>query len=303
MERFDAVVIGGGPAGLSAALVLSRARRKVVVLDHGKYRNACSHGLHGYLTRDGIEPSEFLRLAREEIAHYSVPILAAEANDVLKNEDFEVHAALLESGTEITIHARLLLIATGLRDRLPEIEGMRDVYGTSAHHCPHCDGWEWRDQSIAILAHGPSAFNLSTELLNWSRDLVLCTNGRSKQVPSVGIPVITKRIVKLEQEDGFLRKIWFHDGTGIERRALFFVAPQEPSCNIARTLGCTVFRKGLVRTDGKQRTNVGGLYVAGDAMRDVHFAILAAAEGARAAIAMNAELTRSHRPHPDPGVR
>src|SRR6185437_9291593 len=176
--KFDVVIVGAGPAGLSAALILGRARRRVLVCDAGHPRNAPSHGLHCYLTRDGIDPREFLRLGREELRPYeTVELRQTEVTDARRlledgADNFEV---TLSNGERLT--SRKLLLATGVIDELPEIEGLSDFYGTSIFHCPYCDGWEMRDEPLAVYGRGENGLGLALELTFWSQNLVLLTDG------------------------------------------------------------------------------------------------------------------------------
>src|ERR1051325_3916901 len=176
-SKFDVIIVGGGPAGLSGALVLGRCRRRVLVCDAGHPRNAASHGLHNYLTRDGINPSEFLTIARDELSKYeSVELRSIVVTGARRaNKEFEVTLA----NGEVAI-CKKLLIATGVVDEIPKLDGMESFYGRSVFHCPYCDGWEMRDQPIAIYGKGENGLGLALELLLWSRDLVLCTDGPSQ---------------------------------------------------------------------------------------------------------------------------
>src|SRR5215210_3243516 len=173
---FDCVIVGAGPAGLSAALILGRCRRRVLVCDAGRPRNYASRSLHGFLSRDGISPAELLKAGREQLAQYeSVELRDIEVVDAKCDSDtFEV---VLADGN--SVRSRKLLLATGVIDRIPEVEGLRKMYGRSVFHCPYCDGWEWRDQPIAIYGSGEHGLGLALELTVWSRDLALCTDGPS----------------------------------------------------------------------------------------------------------------------------
>jgi thioredoxin reductase len=296
--NYDAIIVGGGPAGLSAALVLGRCGRRVLVCDSGRYRNQCSHAMHGYLTRDGLPPGELLRIAREELVPYGVEYRKTVVTEARK-QDSGFHV-VLDSGEELV--ARKLLLATGVMDRLPEITGLAEFYGKSIHHCPYCDGWEWRDQPVAVYGAGKHGYELALSLLTWTCDIVLVTggpagldDGQMRDLEAFEIPVREEPIARLEGRDGRLEQIVFESGEVLLRRALFFSTGQEQHCELAETLGCAFNEKGTVDTAEKERTNVPGLFVAGDASRDVQFVIVAAAEGAKAAVAINEELQEENR--------
>ncbi len=293
---FDVIIVGAGPAGLNGALVLGRCRRRVLLCDAGHPRNAASHGLHNYLTRDGIDPAEFLRLGREELNSYeTVKLLQLQVTDARRLEHrFEV---TLSNGERAV--ARKLLIATGVVDEIPRLEGLDSFYGRSVFHCPYCDGWEVRDQPLAVYGKGENGLGLTLELILWSPDLVLCTDGPSElsgenlaRLARHNVPVREERILRLEGKDGLLDQIVFADGETIQRRALFFSTGQRQGSELAKKLGCEFTEQGCVATGEYEATNVPGLYVAGDASRLVQFVIVAASEGAQAAVAINKELMR-----------
>ena len=294
---YDVVIVGAGPAGLSAALILGRCRRTVLLCDTGRPRNAASRAMHGYLTRDGIPPLEFLAIAAGELAQYTtVEMRRVAVTDAtcLADKRFEV---TLESG-EI-VRSRKLLLATGVVDNLPAIEGFSELYGGSVFHCPYCDGWEVRDAPLAIYGRGARGLGLSLELTAWSRDLVLCTDGPSEidadgrqKLESNGISVREARVARLEGQDGILQQVVFEDGARLPRRALFFTTGQSQQSDLSRRLGCEVNAKGTVRTGKYETTHLTGLYVAGDASRAVQWVVVAAAEGAEAAFAINSDLIR-----------
>jgi thioredoxin reductase len=292
----DVLIVGAGPAGLSAALVLGRCLRRVLICDAGKPRNAASQALHGFLTRDGIEPAEFLRIGRAQLSPYqTVELRQTEVTDARRLDNgFEI---TLDSGERIS--ARKLLLATGVVDEVPTIEGLLPLYGRSVFHCPYCDGWEERDQPLAIYGRGESGSGLALELLLWSRDLVLCSDGPSglsdaerQRLVQHNIKLYEDRIARLEGVDGRLERIIFANGESIERHAMFFSTGQRQGCNLAETLGCEFSEQGCVNTGEYETTNVPGLYVAGDASRLVQFVIVAASEGAQAAVAINKELMK-----------
>lgn len=289
----DVVVVGGGPAGLSAALVLGRCGRRVLVCDSGSPRNAAAQALHGYLTRDGTAPLDLLRIARDELRPYGVELRRVTVTDVVcAGERFDVH---LDSGERLS--SRMVLLATGVRDHLPEIDGIRQCYGISVHHCPYCDGWEWRGRAMAVIGSGASGAGLALALKTWSDRVVLCTNGRARlarshreQLASHDIPVREDRIARVEHEGGHVRALVMAAGEPVPCDAVFFSAGQTPQSDLPRRLGCELTRKGTVRTDHLGHTRVPGLYVVGDASRDVQFVVVAVAEGAKAAVAINKAL-------------
>jgi thioredoxin reductase len=291
---FDVIIVGAGPAGLSAALVLGRCRRRVLICDAGHPRNAMSRGLHGFLTRDGIEPAEFLRIGREQLRQYeTVELRETEVIDARRvAENFELTLATGER-----VASRKLLLATGVVDDLPEIEGLADFYGTGVFHCPYCDGWEMRDQPLAVYGRGENGAGLALELTLWSRNLVLCTDGPSQlseveleRLAQHKIPVREDRIASLQGTGGVLERIVFTSGETIELRGMFFSTGQRQGSDLPKKLGCEFTDQGCVNTGEYEITNVPGVYVAGDASRFVQFVIVAASEGAQAAVAINKEL-------------
>ena len=288
--QYDVIVVGGGPAGLSAATILGRARRRVVIFDDGKYRNEASRAVHGFLTRDGIDPAELRRIAREQLTRYDVEYRCLHINAArIVDAGFEV---TLEDGS--VLQSRKLLLATGVTDLIPDVEGMHRFYGAGVFHCPYCDGWELRDRPLA--AFGRSAAGLAASLKTWSDNVILCTDGPIALKPEEGqrldrlrIPVYRQKIARLEGGDA-LDQIVFTDGVVVPCRGIFFNTGQRQRCDLAATLGCAFTKKGAVRTGKLEGTNVRGLFVAGDASKDVQFAVVAAAEGAKAAIAINSAL-------------
>lgn len=295
---YDVIVVGGGPAGLSAAQMLGRCRRKVIVFDTATPRNARSQGVHGFLTRDGILPDELLSIGRAELDTYGVELREEEVARARKRKGiFEV---TLASGERL--ECRKLLIATGLKDILPPLRNFDEFYGKSIFHCPYCDGWEVREKPLAAYGKGSQGIGLALTLQTWSNDISLFTDGLwnlrgkdRKRLEEARIKVYSAKIVSLEGSKGQLQQIALVDGTKVNAGAMFFSTGFKQQCSLVEGFKCEFSRKGVVKTDKQQQTNIKGLYVAGDASVDMHMVAVAAAEGVKAAIAINRELQAEHR--------
>jgi thioredoxin reductase len=292
---FDVIVVGAGPAGLSAALILGRCRRRVLVVDTDRPRNWASRELHGFLSRDGTDPKELRRIGREQLAQYDTVQLVYKG---------ATKARQVRGGFEITLEdrqrlrCRKLLLATGVVDDLPPLEGLQPLYGRSVFHCPYCDGWESRDQPMVAYSRSPNGVGLAIELQVWSKDVVLCTDGarleekHTTRLARHKIPWRRERIAKLEGKNGQLQRIVFADGQTLDRRVMFFNMGQRQASDLAAQLGCGFTRKGAVRTGEYEVSDIPGVFVAGDASHLVQLAIVAASEGAQAAFAINTDLIK-----------
>jgi thioredoxin reductase len=293
----DVIVVGAGPAGLSAALVLARACRRVLLFDQDRGRNRFSQALHGFITRDGTPPAEVRRLAREELRRY----------DTVRHEVVEIVRAVqcppvgfqVTTADGRTFTSRRLLLATGVVDNVPDIPGLPDFYGRTIFHCPYCDGWELRGQTLAVYGHGKRGYGLSLELTGWTRSLVLCTDGPAEysdeeraKLARNGIRVREEPVRAFEGRDGQIERVIFGEGPPEPCRGLFFTTGQTQCSDLAKTLGCEFNEKGTVSTGKYETTHIPGLYVAGDASRDVQWVVVAAAEGAEAAYAINQDFIR-----------
>jgi thioredoxin reductase len=289
---FDVLIVGGGPAGLSAALMLGRCRRTVLICDLGQPRNRRSHALHGYLTRDGIAPSAFNDLGRRELPAYGIELRAIGVTAARPSKTH--YRVALADGSEET--ARYLLLASGVSDDLPTIPGFAECYGRSLFHCPYCDGWEVRDRRLTACGRGRDVTGLALGLKTWSKDVVVCTNGSRLERPhrerlaANGVTVRTERIARLDHENGSLTRVTFASGDELPRDAMFFSAGQRLQSDLAVKLGCTLTSRGAVKTGSRCDTNIPRLFVAGDASRDAQFVVVAAAEGVKAAVAINKAL-------------
>jgi thioredoxin reductase len=292
----DVIIIGGGPAGLNAAVVLGRCQRKVLIFDNKQYRNRWSHGMHNYLTQDDIAPLDFIKVAHKELKKYRVKVLHRKVINARKGE--QAYFVVKDDNGGV-YHAKKMLVATGLVDNLPEIEGFKELYGKSIHHCPYCDGWEARGKKLGVYARNKEGWELALALRAWSDDVTLYTDGLNKVksfqkevLDANGIPVIKLPIARVEGTDGQLQKIIFKNGEEQLCETIFFVNGFKQQCDLAETIGCEVNKKGVVITNHLQQTKTPGLYVAGDASRDMHFVVVAAAEGAKAGVMINKELQK-----------
>lgn len=291
--KVDVVIVGGGPAGLSAALVLGRSCRQVLVLDSSEYRNDRSLALHGWLSRDGIAPAELRGLSRAELGQYRVRVVpgVAEAARAVAG-GFEVDATV--GGRRRTVWGRKLILATGLRDVFPPIPGLEPLLGRGVYVCPYCDAWEVRGERIGVL--GDDAAGLALCMRTWSPDVWLFTGGRSvapamtKDLDSVKVRVVPNRVRRLVG-DGHLQGVELDGAPVVELRAAFVknTGLVQRSPGLMQQLGLAM-TAGNPITDRSGATSVPGVYVAGDASRDLLLASVAAAEGAACGVAVNRAL-------------
>lgn len=294
---YDVIIAGGGIAGMSAALILGRCRRNILVCDSGKPRNRVSQALHGFISRDGINPLEFRVIINEELKSYkSVTCMNGEIIDAREIQNgYEVK---LDTGA---VHqGKFLLIATGVVDTLPDIAGIDEFYGYNLFHCPYCDGWEIRDQPIAVYGSQTEDCEFALELTCWSSDIILCLDAGPLPAPEHlehlvrhGIGIIPEKIARVSGKRGEQINIEFADGSLLTRRAIFFNPSQRQASPLATKLGCAITDGGVVKT-GRLQQSKSRLFVAGDAARSIQLAIIAAAEGAEAAFALNTALQQEH---------
>jgi thioredoxin reductase len=291
----EVVIVGGGPAGLAAAITLGRARRRVVLLDHGRPRNGAAHHVHCYLGLDGVAPEDLRARGRKEAMHYGVEFRDAEVLDATcASESPPTRFVIRTASQELT--CRAVLLATGVVDELPDVSGLREFYGRSVHHCPYCDGWEHRDQRLATIGHSHSAVQSALGLLSWSASVTVCSNGRAASDDDVlslerhGVALRVQKISQLVGVAGVLQAIEFVDGERLACDAAFFSSEQGQQSQLPRILGCEYDGDGHVLTAKQQGTRTPGLFLAGDADGDSQFAIVAAAEGVTAAVAIDKAL-------------
>ncbi|MBB6450893.1 thioredoxin reductase [Geomicrobium halophilum] len=291
----DCAVIGGGPAGLNASLVLGRSRRNTVLFDDNKPRNSVTNESHGFITRDGINPKELRGIASEELDKYpDVEIKRQRVINVTKKDQL----FMIETDDEEVYKAKKVVLATGLKEKLPDINRINYFYGISIFSCPFCDGWELRDRPLAVIAENSRAFHMAKVVYNWTNDLIVSTNG--SQILSIdeknvlkkkGIKIYEQKISSLIGDNGYLKNISFEDGTTLSREGGFIVPELEQSSSIGEVLGCEFNNQGAIKTDGIGRTNVEGVFACGDtSIIAPSQLIIAAAEGSKAAIGVNAAL-------------
>ena len=298
---YDAIIIGGGPAGLAAAQALGRSLRSTLVLDSGEPRNAAAAHTHNFVTRDGTPPAEFRRIARDELGRYGtveireVPAIGA--------------AAAADGGFAVTlpegevVGGRKLLLATGVIDEHPPIEGIAELWGRGVYHCPFCHGYEVRGTPLAVLGGAPQAIHLALHLRHLSDDVVLCTNGLAdlgaatrEKLEANGVPVREEPVIRLQQRDGELERIVFASGEPLARHAVFStLSPMRQRSGLPRQLGCRILDDDSVEIDQLGQTSVPGVFAAGDMARRADSGrmpavIAAAANGTVAGAAMARDL-------------
>ena len=298
-NEWECVIVGGGAAGLSAALVLGRARRRTLLIDAGGQSNRAAHGIGGLLGFDGVPPAELYARGRRELERYpSVEV-----------RDGEVRAAAAGDGITLDladgagVHTRRLLLATGMRYDYPDLPGLAPLWGRSVFHCPFCHGWEVRDQPLAVLAQGERAVHMATLLRGWSDDVMLLTGGPAElsdddraRLDVAGIPVDERKVRELDSAAGELRAVVFDDGARLPRSALLVAAELRQRSGLAAQLGVKLVATGpvspeAVDIDPLYRTSVAGVFAAGDVCAQMPQIAAAVAAGSAAAVSVMASIT------------
>ena len=298
-NEWECVVVGGGAAGLSAALVLGRARRRTLLIDAGGQSNRAAHGIGGLLGFDGVPPAELYARGRRELERYpSVEV-----------RDGEVRAAAAGDGITLDladgagVHIRRLLLATGMRYDYPDLPGLAPLWGRSVFHCPFCHGWEVRDQPLAVLAQGERAVHMATLLRGWSDDVVLLTGGPADlsdddraRLDIAGIPIDERKVRELDSAAGELHAVVFDDGARLPRSALLVAAELRQRSGLAAQVGVKLVATGpvspeAVDVDPLYRTSVPGVFAAGDLCAQMPQIAAAVAAGSAAAVSVMASIT------------
>jgi thioredoxin reductase len=304
-DKYDVVIVGGGAAGLSAALVLGRARRRVLVIDAGSPRNAPAAHMQGFLSRDGMAPSELLAVGRAEIAGYGVVLANATVTGIelaasgVSSSPVEVsYRVNLRNGPHVD--ARRLLVTTGVRDDIPDLPGVRERWGRDLLHCPYCHGWEVRDQPLGVLGSIPGSVQHALLIRQWSDDVVFFVStyelsaAERNQLDARGIRIVAGEVAELVVEADRLTGVRLVDGRIVERTAVFVRPDIVPHPDgLLAGLGCEFKEDGFVKVDTSGRTTSPGVWAAGNAADPRAQVITAAGAGSAAAIAINNHLVQA----------
>lgn len=292
---YDVAIVGGGPAGLSAALWLARYLHSVALIDSGDPRNWETRGVNGFLGSHGIKSPDLRMRGREDAENYGAKLVAdvVEKIDNVNGERFDLS---LQSGTKIL--SRRLLLAFGIKDRWPRIEGLADCYGETAHVCPDCDGFETKGRKTVVIGSGRKAVGMALALANWTPKIVICTNGEPAEMDqqlldkleALNIPVLEAKVEKVSSENREIRCVNLEGGMSLDCEQLFFAIGQYPADDLGAQLKCNRNEFGLIEIDDHYRTSVTNVFAAGDIVPGPQLAVAAAADGAIAALAIHASL-------------
>lgn len=291
----DCAIIGGGPAGLSAALVVGRGRKQVIVFDDELPRNRVTQESHGFITNDGMTPFEIRQAGEADLQKYpNITIKRSRIVDIQKKE--ESFTLLTHEGD--AFEAKKIILATGLQDILPEIEGIHDVYGKTLFSCPFCDGWESKDKALALIAENQRALHMAKLLSNWTKDLIVFTNGHvlaeedKTLLTAHSIQVIDVPIVSIDHDNGQLRSLQLANGEIVNREGGFVASEFKQSAPFAEKLGCQMTKNAGIETDILGRTTVSSVFACGDNLGGPAQLVLAAAAGSQAGMGVIHELVQ-----------
>ncbi|GGH77219.1 NAD(P)/FAD-dependent oxidoreductase [Phaeocystidibacter marisrubri] len=294
-NTYEVIIIGGSNAGLSAAMSLGRSLRKVLVIDSGKPCNAPTPYSHNFLTRDGATPEEISTIAKEQVLSYpSVHFQEGLAQSAEKKEDgsFDV---TLDNGQMIS--AQKLVIATGMKDILPQIPGFQECWGKSVIHCPYCHGYEVHHTKTGVLANGERSYEFASMIQHWTDDLTLFTNGvadltneERSNLSQLNVAIDERPIQILHHVNGQIEKIEFEDQSTFALHALYAAVPTEQHSTMASELGCLITEAGYIEVDPFQKTTVEGVYAVGDCTSPFRKVSIAVASGSICGAALNREM-------------
>lgn len=292
--KFDVIIIGGSYAGLSAALALGRAKRKVLIIDAGKPCNRQTPHAHNFLTHDGAKPADISAKGKADaLAYPSVKLMDGKVTAAIKkDEGFEVS---VEDNS--SYFARKLLIATGLKDVFPQVKGFAECWGISVIHCPYCHGYEVKDENIGLMMNGDIAFEMAKNINHWNSDLTLLTNGKSQLTPeqtakliSKSIAIIEDEIFELVHEHGELKHVVFKNGKELSLKAIYAKSEVEQYVNFDQQLGFELTEFNTIKVDAQQQTTAKGVYAAGDSTNLMRSLSNVTAAGTLAAVMINKEM-------------
>lgn len=294
---WDVIVVGAGPAGSSAAMVLARSRRSVLLIDDEKPRNERSQGMHNYLSRDGTLPVDFLQLAHGELAGYGITHIKARATGA---KFLGKHGFQITDRNGDRYLCRRLLIATGVKDNIPDVPGMQELWGRGVYHCPFCDGYELCDKKIGLYARHNNGYGMALALRHLTHEVILFTDGarylkstQRQHLAARNIRIISSPIAELTRSGDTLTCVTMRNGEFVPCDAVFTNNGHQVNNDLLLQLGARMTSKGAAVTSRKQSCSVPGVYVAGDAAIDMHFVVVAAAEGAKAAVAIHDDLLKT----------
>ncbi len=293
-REFDVIIIGGSYSGLAAGMALGRTLRQVLIIDSGNPCNKQTPYSHNFITQDGKTPADIALLARQQVEKYGTVKfmngLAVRGSKVEKGFEIKV-------GSGETFSAKKLIFATGIKDSIPNIDGVKECWGISVLHCPYCHGYEVKNESTGVLGNGEKGFEFVSLISNWTKDLTLFTNGKSTlttnqaaKLDSHRIKLIETEIERLEHTHGQLQNIIFKDGTTSPIKAFYAPSPFEQHCGIPEALGCELIDEGYLKTDSIQRTSVHGVYACGDNSTRLRTVANAVAMGTTAGMMINKEI-------------
>lgn len=300
VKKFEVVIVGGSYAGLSAAMALGRSLRSVLIIDGGQPCNRQTPHSHNFITHDGAKPKEIAERAKSQVLAYpTVQFLEGNVMSASKTQD----GFIVRTDGEETFMSRKILFTTGVKDLMPDIKGFAACWGISVLHCPYCHGYEVAHQNLGIIANGDTAFELCTLIQHWTEQLTLFTNGKAhlseeqmQMVERLRINVIEKEISALVHTDGYLEHIAFADGSASTIDAIYARVPFEQHCDIPATLGCNTTDHGHFEVDMFQKTNVPGVFCAGDNTSPMRSVSLAISSGNKAGAFINMELIQEALP-------